>query len=214
MSQRSEPVPDYAPSSGQSSFRRTGNQGRGGRFNSQNRQSGRGGRGRGGGSSRQSGNNNTSRRAPRSASLKGDIEELKDNVYQIGTGANADRYTKTTLAIADYCGKTLTNYGRDIYHVITTLKDKTFTEPPLAAPANPAAPTHNELLDMKRWERKCAEHLKRVNAYEENKHSACNIILGQCTLSVRNKVESQADYQRWRDDNEVADLLQCLRKIM
>ena len=66
--------------------------------------------------------------------IKGDIEELGYNVYIIGSQYQADIYTMTTKAIADYVGK---ECGRAMRSLVNNLTETTFTEP--MAPAVPAS---------------------------------------------------------------------------
>ena len=56
----------------------------------------------------------------RLSNLKGDVDELKNNVYVIGNPGQVDTYTKTTKAIIDYVARTTKFYPQDTCGLMRT----------------------------------------------------------------------------------------------
>jgi hypothetical protein len=58
--------------------------------------------------------------------LHGNIAELGTNVYQYGTQDQADRFTRTTEAIADYVGR---EYSKEMKLLVKNQKENEPKEP-------------------------------------------------------------------------------------
>lgn len=141
---------------------------------------------------------------PKKKSLKwGDVEALGKNVYFITKGQQADQYTKTTEAIADYVG---IKYGMVMRSLVKDQKEIKLTEP--TTPKSGASE-----LEVKKWEKELDRYYKKVDKYEEDKAKVFIVIKGQCTLAMKNKIEAQEDYQDIEKNYEVVALLKSIRAV-
>ena len=141
----------------------------------------------------------------------GALTDLKDNIYQFGSRNQADRYIRTTTAITEYV---VVQYGKSMGQL---MKGKE------SAPAEPIAPRKALLegkdpgkdmsFELTKYKAQMDRYLRKVDQYEENKAKVFVIIKGQCTLQMRNKLESLKEYPELEDKDNVIGLLEVLKQL-
>jgi hypothetical protein len=122
------------------------------------------------------------------------IEELKGNVFTIGTQGQQSSYLRTKKAIADYVGRT-SDFGKELYVALIEGKEPEFKEPDEPPGSKPTQP------QMKRYEILYKRHLDEQEKYKREKTKLFRLIIGQCSPTLRDKLESMSDYQ----DMEIKD---------
>jgi hypothetical protein len=138
-------------------------------------------------------------------SLQGNIAELGNNVYQYGTRDQCDRFTRTTEAIADYVGR---EYSKEMRILVKNQMEN--------EPKEPATPDKDEAKSpfvMKKYETELKQYYFKKDKYEEHKAKIFVIIKGQCTLNMKNKVESLKGYNSIEASDDVIKLLNGLKEL-
>ena len=160
---------------------------------------------RGGSSSR---NNRRSRRSnnnqPTIAKFKGETTDLEGFIYDIGTPSQAEQFSKTTIKVANYAGRTL-KHSQDIRQAIETLKETTFT-----APTRPATIGDSE-IDKMILTRLVDEFVKKQSAYQQNKEVMFSVVLGQCPPAMKTKLIGESTYKDIKARSDVVGLLLLIR---
>ena len=136
--------------------------------------------------------------------IQGDIAELGNNVYLYGTRNQGNKYIKTTKAIAEYVGR---EYNKAMRILVKNLKE--------SIPDEPSEPTRSKVTDvkMKKYEKELTRYYKKLDKYVEYKAKVFVIIKGQCTLTMKNKVESMKDYEVIEENDDVIRLLKGLKEL-
>lgn len=136
--------------------------------------------------------------------LCGDIEELGDNVYVYGSRNQGDKYVRTTEAIGDYVGR---EYNKAMRVIVRKKIEK--------KPEEPEAPDDEEMTEarMKKYEKAMDRYYKKIDQYEEYKAKVFVIILGQCTLSMKNKIESLKEFEKLEEEDDVIGLLSVIKSL-
>jgi hypothetical protein len=128
-------------------------------------------------------------------SLQGNLAGLGNNVYQYGTRDQGDRLTRTTEAIADYVGR---EYSKEMRLLVKNQEEN--------EPKEPVMPDKEEAkltFVMKKYETELKQYYFKKERYEEHKAKIFVIVKGQCTLNMKNKVESLQGYdliEAYNDD--------------
>jgi hypothetical protein len=118
----------------------------------------------------------------------------------------ADMYTKTTKEIAEYVGRTY-KYGADTRLAIETLVVATFSKPM-------GPPTDASRTQVRIWEKRVDEFVKKEAHLEENIKTAYSLIFGQCTKAMRAKLESMSDHQVIAVASDGIELLRNIKTVM
>ena len=140
--------------------------------------------------------------------LRGDIEELGHHVCVYGSRDQGDQYVRTTEVIADYVGR---EYNKAMRVLV---KEKVESLP--EEPEEPAPPAKNEKISpyqMEKYKKELSRYYDKTDKYEEYKAKVFVIIKGQCTLTMKNKLESMKDYAEWETTDDVIKLLNCLKEL-
>ena len=133
----------------------------------------------------------------------GVCEDLKDYVYDTGVGRNnAEIFSKTTKAIAEYVAREYTAAGE----FCNGLPDLTL--PTLTAPTPPAATA--TMVELKIWEMDFKEYRIRMEEREKNMEKTYALILGQCSKTIRDRIEA---HEQWEPVNTSSNALGLLRLI-
>ncbi len=135
--------------------------------------------------------------------IKGDIEELGNFVYTYGSRDHCNKFWKTTDAIADYVGR---EYNKAMRVLVKNSK-----ECPPEEPKEPEGKVSD--VEMKQYEKKLSRYYAKLDEYTEYKAKVFVIIKGQCTLTMKNKVEGMKDYDKIEEDDDVISLLKCLKDL-
>ena len=135
--------------------------------------------------------------------IRGDIGELGHHVYVYGSKNQGDTYLKTTEAIAEYVGREYNKFMRTLVKMsIETV------------PTEPDEPTGTVTqYAMEKYKKQLSRYYDQLDKYEEYKAKVFVIIKGQCTLTMKNKVESMKDYASWERDDDVIKLLNALKEL-
>ena len=131
------------------------------------------------------------------------IASLKKWVYAISdVGKQADGYTKTTKAIADYAGRV---YGHEMKQLILLGKEAELVEP--------VYPSSGSEGDKAIWSKRYDQYLRKKDRYDDHRAKVFTIIMGQCDKPMQNRVESMSAYEAAMSDNDVVALLRVIKDI-
>jgi hypothetical protein len=136
---------------------------------------------------------------------QGKVAELEGHVYVLGEKHQADKYIKTTEAIAEYVGR---EYSKDMKLLVKGTEN---------APEEPPEPAKSKKeenpYEVEKYKMNYTRYMKRNDLYQENKAKVFLIIKGQCTLAMKTKVEGLAGYIQLETDDNVIGLLKVLREL-
>jgi len=139
----------------------------------------------------------------RSAGVSTGLPELRGMLYTYGVTGQAMRYNKTTSAIAEYVA---TKYSKDMWNLVENKKEATFTEPD--PPDDQATKAQ-----MERYKMMLRMAFDKEEQYKVDKAKVFRIIMGQCTVSMKNKVEASAGYNDLESKDDVIGLLKTLQGL-
>jgi Zinc knuckle len=140
---------------------------------------------------------------PNGKLILGKTKELGELVYKTNTKDQADMYLRTTEAIADYVG---VEYGRDMRMLVKRSNEVIFKEPEDPATGKPG-------ISMEKYKAELSLYHKENKLYKENKSKVFVIILGQCTLVVKSKLENDEDFEQLELNDDVVGLLKMLKQM-
>lgn len=143
-------------------------------------------------------NNKKGKGGDKGGKSSGQIRELRSYVYAYGVKTQQDQYVETTEEIADYVGRTLSN---EMYELVKYSKEATFNEP--TAPTGKNIPVG----DLRKYEIELRRYYDMKDTYRSEKSKTFRIIKGQCTLTMKNKVESAPEYKTKEAESDVVWLL-------
>jgi hypothetical protein len=138
-------------------------------------------------------------------SLQGNIAELGNNVYQYGTRDQGDRFTRMAEAIANYVGR---EYSKEMRLLVKNQKENEPKEPVMPDTEEAKSP-----FVMKKYETELKQYYFKKERYEEHKAKIFVIVKGQCTLNMKNKVESLKGYDSIEVNDDVIKLLNGLKEL-
>ena len=174
--------------------------GRGGRgYQSRNTRGGRGGAGRG-----RNGKSNSKK-----PQLKGQCEELGEHVYTVGDAKQADRYTKTTEAICNHILRTF-DQGEQVTQSLQKFDPYNME---LFKPEEPDDPANMTELEKLIQHQEVKDYCARKWKFNDNMTKAYALILGQCTLSVKNKLETRQDWEAIKGVHDPIRLLTAIKEM-
>ena len=173
------------------------------------------------------GNQNNAQNKPK---RKGECADLTDYVYFIGDARQADNYTKVTEAILNYIQRTYQG-GTYVKEALESGKDYDFTPERPTPIAATSAPTRRlstaseekdddpSALSVSRTDTTSIEYMilsaeikqyvDKLSKYIDNMHKAYALILGQCTLGLKGKLEGRTD---WALVKSPIKLLQAIKE--
>jgi hypothetical protein len=131
------------------------------------------------------------------------LEALKNHQYRISAvGLQADEYTKTTRAIAEYTARV---YGHEMKQLVLLGKE--------ATPVAPTYPEKGSDGEKAVWSKMYDQYLRKTEKYVDYKAKVFTIIWGQCDRTMRNRIESTTEYKKAEDTNDVVQLLRVIKDI-
>jgi hypothetical protein len=136
--------------------------------------------------------------------LQGNIAELGNNVYQYGTQDQGDKF-RTTEAIANYVGR---EYSKEMRLLAKNQKGNESKEPVLPDKEETKSP-----FVMKKYKTELKQYYFKKERYEEHKANIFVIVKGQCTLNMKNKVESLQGYDLIEASADIIKLLKGLKEL-
>ena len=149
--------------------------------------------------------NRGSRNGPqRENKFKGKCEELAGHVYDTGhPHGNQDLFINTTKEIAEYVAREYTHAG-EFRLGMMNLELPPLTPPTPPQDANPGlAAVEMYKLDLK-------EHHQKSRNREANMEKVYALVLGQCSRTIRDRLEASAN---WGDINDGSDVMRLLTLI-
>lgn len=136
--------------------------------------------------------------------LEGDIKELGSKVFTYGHRNQGDWFIKTREAIGDYVGREISKEMR-----ILVVDGK---ETPPQAPAKPM--DDKDTLKLMEYKSELNRYFQKKDKYEEDKAKVFVMIKGQCSMTVKNKLENdEKDYKQWEQDDDVIKLLEAIKQM-
>lgn len=136
------------------------------------------------------GNDRVSSNARRSSQPKFEGREpsLKGFIYDSTGERNPDQYIRTTKEIINYVGRTYTKYTAELTQAV---RDLVLTDP--MAPVNPDPAN---VIAFELWKIEIKEHRMKQQEYANFKAGLYNVVLGQCTDALQDKLKSHADFPK------------------
>jgi hypothetical protein len=135
--------------------------------------------------------------------FEGRCEELKGHIYDYGKSKNTDQFVQTTKKIKNYVGRNYKNSG-DITIAISKLKKPTLEEP--NEPDDP-----DDKIQFKKWESEYDAYCKNTKINEENVKTLYNLVWGQCTDAMQQKIASLATFEAMEKESDDIALLIAIK---
>ena len=132
------------------------------------------------------------------------LEELHGRNFAYGVQGQVEKYITTTQALETYVR---VNFSRDMYTLINEKVEATHPEP--RTPGKDATPG-----EMKRYEILLKDSISKQDKYKAEKAKVFGIIMGQCTMAMKNKLESLPEYKTLNDDDNVVGLLNTIKGLV
>lgn len=135
------------------------------------------------GTGRSANNTNTRRYQAR---FEGREPSLKGFIYDSTGERNPDQYIKTTKEIISYVGRTYTKYTAEFTQAVRDLK--------LAEPTAPPNPDPSDVIAFEMWKLEVKDYRTKQHEYNNFKAGLYNIVYGQCTEGLQDKLKSHPDF--------------------
>jgi hypothetical protein len=147
---------------------------------------------------------------PKEPRFEGRCDELTGHTYDvIGSGASADRYSRTTEEVIGHIAKTYKS-GADISGSLKALSRLDIAKPPgPATEPKEEAETNKEI-----WRMEVRAFVARKTTLTENLQKAYALIWGQCSDALRAKLESDDAHSQVATDMDSIELLKSIRAAM
>ena len=134
------------------------------------------------------------------------LPELSGCVFDYGSPSQANQHAKKIEVMGNYCRK---EFGQAMRLRVHGQESR---------PEEPTAPittcaNSNDWQALKH-DKQMAEWAKQIIQYEKDKSKVYHIILGQCTLSMTNKLKSMAGFQAIDMAADVIGLLNMIKNII
>ena len=142
--------------------------------------------GRPGRSQRRQGNRTADPQRGRQPRFEGREPRLQGHIYDWTGEWTPERYIRTTREISTYVGVVYTKYTADFTAAVDTLELTDPEEPPATDPAN--------LIAFERWKYEYNEHMNKVQEYTNFRLGLYNLVMGQCTESLKECLKSHEDF--------------------
>ena len=143
---------------------------------------------------------------PQATKFEGRCEDLKGHIFDCTDSRDADTFCNTKKEVAIYIGSKY-DYGADISLAVEEL-----VLPTIDVPADIAS---NASATVKRiWEKRIDAFVKRETMLEGNIKTLYSLVWGQCTESLRAKLESDKDYVSMSKARDGVMLLKSIKGIV
>jgi hypothetical protein len=136
----------------------------------------------------------------------GAVDELEGNIYDCNNSRQSDIYVKTTIKIAEYVGRSL-KYGDDARIAIDNMS---LVIPGLTIPDDYDDKTAKK-SEIRIWEKKVDEYVKRSTLLDQNMRTVYNIVLGQCTDIMRQKLAGLSNFNTLKQNGDGLGLLRAIK---
>jgi hypothetical protein len=135
------------------------------------------------------------------------IEELKGHIFTYGTQGQQSNYIRTKKAIADHVGTTF-KFAKELYKAINGGEEIELQEPEKPTSTKPSQ------IEMKRYEVLCNRFFAKVEEYERERTKLFRLIMGQCSPTLRDKLESMKEFPGLEDKDNFIGLLELIHKLV
>ncbi|KAL7576381.1 hypothetical protein ACA910_018190 [Epithemia clementina (nom. ined.)] len=132
------------------------------------------------------------------------IEELRGNIYAYGVQGQAERYMRTTKAIAEHVGVT---YEKELWALIKEKTEPTFNEPEESGDDASRA-------EMGKYKMLNKMKIDKEEKYRQDKAKVFQFIVGQCSTAMKNRIESLPEYTELEKNDDVVGLLQHMKDLV
>jgi hypothetical protein len=119
--------------------------------------------------------------------------ELGGHVYTFGVPGQAEKYQKTIEAIAEYVGQKMMN---EMWALVQNGKDADFPEPKDPGDKPMAA-------QMEKYKMQLRMSLDKADKYQSKKAKVFHLIIGQCVLAMKHKIEGDTKYPALMEASDV-----------
>ena len=114
---------------------------------------------------------------------------MKGNVFQcFGESPDKQQYTKTVEALSGYISTTM-DFPKDVASICKKGTLETIAEPVDLSEEDTKSETKKLI-----WKTKVQTYVRRMEAQERNCQSIYAVIWGQCSVQMRNKLQSLGSY--------------------
>jgi hypothetical protein len=141
----------------------------------------------------------------RHSKFEGKCDKLKGHVYDCADIRQSDMFMRTTKEIAEYVGSTY-KQGGDICRAVEGLSMPTLHDPP-------DPPENATRTQLRKWEKKVDEFVKRELQLEENIQTLYSLVWGQCTDIMRQRIEALNTFADMSDTKNGLELLRAIKNI-
>jgi hypothetical protein len=133
--------------------------------------------------------------------FEGRCAELKGELYDCSDVRQVDGYTKMTKEITKYVGQV---YSGDAWTAVKSLALLVFTYP--SDQATGATET-----ERRKWQKRVDSTVVKDDWFEEDMKKVYSLIWGQCTESLRAKLEAVGGYLLMKTHYDTIDLLKSIK---
>jgi hypothetical protein len=118
--------------------------------------------------------------------FEGREPSLKGFIYDYTGERNPDQFIKTTKEVVSYVGRQYKKYTSDFTQAVRDLD--------LVAPTAPAAPNPGDQIAFEMWKLDIKEHRVKEQEYSDFRAGLYNVVFGQCTEALQDKLKSHTDF--------------------
>ena len=129
--------------------------------------------------------------------------DLKGFIYDHGEHKHADQFITTTKEIQNYVGRTFKNAG------VITAAIGNLALPVMIEPEEPD--DQDDRVEMKKWKRSYDRYYKGKQDLAEHVMTLYNLVWGQCSDAMQQKIESMVTYQAIYQANDGIALLLAIK---
>ena len=136
--------------------------------------------------------------------LQGREPALRDHIFDLSSERNADQYLKTVKELVNHVGRTREKYTSELTQGVINLE--------LDDPIEPVAPPEDNRVAFEMWRLDLREHKAKVQEYENFRSTLYNLVLGQCTEVMQDRLRSHEQFPAANQDGIA--LLRIIRGLM
>ena len=139
--------------------------------------------------------------------FKGKEEELGGTIFGYGHKAQAELYNRAIIDIAEFAGK---KYSKEMRLVIKNSKEYKPKEPD---PPKLEQGGKMDDIEVMKYKSKLDRYEKKLEMYDDHKAKVFLMLMGQCTMTMKDKVEHNEEFKKAEEDYDVVKLLSIIKKI-
>jgi hypothetical protein len=132
------------------------------------------------------------------------MDDLRGKTFVYGVPGQVQKFMNTRKAVADYVRW---NYGTEMWKLVWHEEETEFEDPKM--PAENAKRPEIELFRMK-----MSRKLDKEEQYMNDKGKVFGIVVRQCHVTLKNKIENHEDYDQMEKEGDVIGLLKLIKEII